>query len=1113
MMPACSVVRLVRSCCRLPQALAVLGGLLTVLSGVSIARAGEAHGVRAPEGFEVSLYADDELAHDIFSMTVDSLGRVVVSGAGYVRILIDSDQDGRADTFRQFSDGPATGAQGLYFHGHDLLCTGDAGLLRYRDQNADDRADGPPDVFLKMKAGGEHDAHAIRKGPDGWWYVLCGNTTGISKKYITLPNSPVADPANGTLIRLRPDLSAGEVVTNGYRNAYDFDFAALGDAFVFDSDGEREITLPWYEPTRVFHAAPGSSAGWFSHDWKRPARFFDLPAVVAEFGRGSPTGVVCYRHTQFPAAYHGALFVLDWTYGRVFAMPLARNGSTVASQPHQFLSAVGEHGFAPTDVDVGPDGSLYVSVGGRGTRGGVYRIRAAGSKDPSRPGDELAACLTAPQPESSWSRRIWEPIAEKLGAKPFMAAATDEKQADPARVRAIEILTEHFGGLDDATASKLAASSSAEVRGRAAWSLGRTRVNAAVLPKLAADPNPLVQRLALEALLGGGSEVIDAAGDALLAGLKSPDRFVRMAAARVLACAGDATFARVASAGVKAGGHAAIFTAAAFCERNPGYQSQSAVVALHALQADGAPELKREAVRLLQLALGDVAPPVGKVPGAFEGYTSRVDLIAIRKELETTTGLVSLLFPARDAELNYELGRVVAMLAPDDDELLAKVIGQISDDSPPVDDLHWLLVAARIPAPRSPETRDRIARALVQLDEKITQRALPLDTSWDDRTGEMYQALVERDPELPAALLSQPGFGRSAHVAFLGALPPERFPEAIDAFLKQIDGNPDYVWTSDIVFLLAHSPEPKIRELVRSKFDDLALRNSVLMAITEEPLPEDRAKFVAGLQNSPLDVMAECVKALLLLEPSEDAEEQVALVRLLRRLGNKDKEREVRDQVVEVLQRNSGKRFSYALGQEGADQQAGIEEWTAAIRQQFPEEFARQSGESAADLQQLRTLLGQVDWSSGDPVHGRKLFETRACIQCHGSRSALGPDLNGVAQRFSKEDLFTAIALPSRDVSPRYQTTMIATRDGDVFTGLIVYESVDGVVLRNSTNQTFRIETKNIEARRALSESIMPNGLLKDLRAQDLADLYAYLRSLSGTAVVGARAQDARESM
>ena len=56
-----------------------------------------------PEGFEVTLYADDDLAHDIYSMTIDSRGRVVVAGAGYVRILHDRDGNGAADDYTEFN--------------------------------------------------------------------------------------------------------------------------------------------------------------------------------------------------------------------------------------------------------------------------------------------------------------------------------------------------------------------------------------------------------------------------------------------------------------------------------------------------------------------------------------------------------------------------------------------------------------------------------------------------------------------------------------------------------------------------------------------------------------------------------------------------------------------------------------------------------------------------------------------------------------------------------------------------------------------------------------------------------------------------------------------------
>jgi putative membrane-bound dehydrogenase-like protein len=340
--------------------------------------ADDADKLQVPPGFVVTHYADDHLAHDIFSMTIDSLGRVVVSGPGYVRILIDANNDGVAETYKQFADGPATGAQGLFFLGRDLLCTGDAGLIRYRDKDQNDRADGPPDVFLRLKTGSEHNAHSIQKGPDGWWYLVVGNDGRIGRSYANLPSSPLKQPQAGTIMRLKPDLSGGEVIADGMRNVYDFAFNGSGDLFVFDSDSEREVSLPWYRPIRVLHTPPGTHAGWVSQSWIRPDSYLDMPKVVASFGRGSPTGVVCYRHTQFPSDYKGALFVLDWTFGRVLAVPLEKDGSSWSSTPHSFMTGKGQFGFAPTDVEIGPDGSLFVSIGGRGTQGSVYRVTYKG---------------------------------------------------------------------------------------------------------------------------------------------------------------------------------------------------------------------------------------------------------------------------------------------------------------------------------------------------------------------------------------------------------------------------------------------------------------------------------------------------------------------------------------------------------------------------------------------------------------------------------------------------------------------------------------------------------------------------------------------------------------
>ena len=73
------------------------------------------------------------------------------------------------------------------------------------------------------------------------------------------------------------------------------------------------------------------------------------------------------------------------------------------------------------------------------------------------------------------------------------------------------------------------------------------------------------------------------------------------------------------------------------------------------------------------------------------------------------------------------------------------------------------------------------------------------------------------------------------------------------------------------------------------------------------------------------------------------------------------------------------------------------------------------------------------------------------------------------------------------------------TEGGQVFTGLIVYEAVDAIVLRNATNQTFRVDTKEITSKKVLSTSLMPTGLLKGFAPQDYADLYAYLKTLGTT--------------
>lgn len=1092
------------ACARILALLALAGTVLPAPSS-----AADALGVQVPEGFEVTLYADDELAHDVYSMTIDSLGRVVVSGAGYVRILVDADNDGRAETFKEYASEPKTGAQGMYFHGRDLICLGDQGLQRYTDRDGNDQIDGPPQVFVKLHCGGEHDAHAIRKGPDGWWYLLNGNMAGVNEKYNALPRPPVAQPRAGTLMRFTPDLSKGEIIAHGLRNAYDFDFNVFGDIYTFDSDGEREITLPWYEPTRLYHLVPGADCGWFAKSYKRPEYFLDMPPVLDSFGRSSPTGLVTYRHTQFPSQFHGALFALDWTYGRIWALPMLPDGSTWTTKPIEFMTAVGEHGFAPTDAEVGPDGSLFVCVGGRGTRGAVYRVRKA-TREPSRiqaPASEatteeekLAQCLTAPQPLASWSRMRWEPLAKAMGPQVFIDAALDASRSPSERVRAIEILTDKFGGLDNDTLSRLAPSNAPAVKARAAWSLGRmtpNTPNVEFIRSCLADKQALVVRMALESLEAADDAVIKELAMAIAGHLASGDRLIRQTAIRILSQASNETYHLISDEGVKRGWQAGVSVAVAFTRRRGKFHSYPVEIATRILGRDHSEALKLEAARLLQLALGDLMPAEDSVDEAYLGYTSRYDLSQFPEQMAALNDSYTQFYPSGSELVDLEIERAMAMSQPSDPDLLQKILTQITPQSHPVADIHRLLVISKLQVTPFPTQRQAIANALVTLEVKIKTRSLPQDSDWDDRITELFAGLVKQDEALPGALLAEAEFGRPGHVIFASKFQPEQITAMSNAFVAKAKTMPDYVWTSDVIFLLGGSPDEELRNMVREQFSNFALRNSVLMSLAENPTAIDRDKFIAGLEDAPTDVMADCVKALLLLPASDSGLENVALVRAFRKMTPVDQDRQVRDQLEEMLRRNLGQNFGYRAGADGDAQAPVVEKWTAYVQSKFPEEFARQSGDTQQGVEELKQLLATVDWTHGDAGRGEQLFNKRACVQCHSSRRALGPDLQGVANRFSRDDLFTAIVLPSRDVSPRYQTTLIETKDGRVFTGMVVYEAIDGVVIRNAANQTFRIEVDNIESRKPLSQSLMPTGLMKDLGPDDYADLYAYLRTLS----------------
>ena len=140
----------------------------------------------------------------------------------------------------------------------------------------------------------------------------------------------------------------------------------------------------------------------------------------------------------------------------------------------------------------------------------------------------------------------------------------------------------------------------------------------------------------------------------------------------------------------------------------------------------------------------------------------------------------------------------------------------------------------------------------------------------------------------------------------------------------------------------------------------------------------------------------------------------------------------------------------------------------------------------------------------GDAGRGREWYfaETATqCKSCHrigGVGVELGPDLDAIGSKYPKPELLGHILQPARAIDPRYALQVIETKDGQVHQGLLVEQAGGLLVLRDARNQTTRIAATEIERQATQPASLMPEGVLRDLTAQQAADLLEYLCSLKG---------------
>ena len=1041
----------------------------------------------------------------LIAMEFNEFGKLLLSREGGPLLI--------ADPTKQLTD-PArvrvccdqvTSCQGILpLNGHVYVtASGPKGLGLYR--LTDTNRDGTMEVSQKLASftgsAGEHGPHGLQLGPDGMLYVTLGNGSHVSGT--VQDTSPYQgfyegdlipryeDPGGhakgikapgGTVVRVSLDGSTVETFAGGIRNAYDLVFDQYGDLFIHDSDMESDIGMTWYRPTMVFHVPAGAELGWRSGWAKFPQYFADQTPAVCETGRGSPSGATLYQHRKFPARYHNTMFFADWSEGRILTVRTQPNGAGHVAEAETFLKG---RPLNVCDLAVGEDGGLYFCTGGRGTEGGVYRVKWNGEIPEKKLNSDtdLVKVIRHPQPNSAWARQNIAETKVAMGENwgpGIEGVAMETRNPEEYRLRALQLIVLYGPVPSEKLLTTLAKEESVEIRRQVARLAGLKNDKACqdLLQQLVTDSSASVRRAACEACMSIG---IEPELSAILPMLNSTDRIEALSARRLI-------------------------------ERIPADQWESEVFtteekrlfnqgALALMTAD--PNLKR-AYKVL-----------ARASSFMEGFINDVDFVDMLRVMELALvqgevdasrvpGLASRIeneFPSGSSTINRELARLLAYLKAGN--LAGRLEEYLQDEDVSIKDkVHLCMNLQAIGNQLSPSAR------LAVIDTLEKHRNI-------DGAGGSYAPYLQKAVKDIAKTIT---VGQVNDVLRNGHRWPNavvaafyKMPEALDEETVQLVIEMDQAIKAGgeqndainqtrlgVIAVLARSGDDASMEYLRQLWQqEEDRRNDLVIGLSQQPGGENWAYLVSSIPVLDDLTGVEVIQTLASVSRRpRGARHFRDLIELGYRLRGQDG-----NGTSNLLTHWSGEEIADSTG----DWNSKMDAWRDWFGKKFPGEsqiVANVKSEKVGRYSVDQLLANLGEFGPGNSVMGHDAFVKAQCANCHhfnGEGQSVGPDLTNLAHRFSVREVIESTVDPSKVIPDRYASKTILTSDGIQISGMAIQQPDGSYFVLQSDGTGVQVAANNVAEIKESPVSAMPQGLLDNLSVSEINNLIAYLMQSGGS--------------